>query len=210
MRKLLKKPERGQRFGMLVVLDNSRTVGRRKACECRCDCGTVKTIRNEHLAKGLIRSCGCLQRKAAKDAHTTHGGKGTRLYTIWKGMRERCNNPKSSGAKNYHDRGIRITPEWDDFSRFRKWALASGYAAGLTIDRIDVRKGYCPSNCRWASRKEQSANRRNTITVVEGGRRVRLSELSERTGISYGTLYDRMSRGAPLTEKTKKTKESAT
>ena len=207
MRTLLPTPRIGDRFGRLVVVDGGKFIGRKKASECRCDCGRVKTIRNEHLKRGMVRSCGCLQRDMASSAHFVHGGKGTRLYTIWKGMNERCNNPNSHARANYHDKGITVCDEWGNFSAFREWAVANGYAENLTIDRIDNDRGYSPENCRWVGRDVQSLNRRVTIFVPFNGRKVALAELARETGIPYGTLYDRMSHGRPLTETKKQKRE---
>ena len=119
-------------------------------------------------------------------------------------MRERCNNPNSHARANYHDKGISVCAEWGSFAAFREWAVANGYAKNLTIDRIDNGKGYSPENCRWVGRDVQNLNRRVTITVLIDGRNVTLTELSRETGIPYGTLYDRMSHGRPLTETKKK------
>lgn len=199
-RKSIIVPDVGHRFGNLVVTDNGRIVGKRKACECRCDCGKTKVVRNEHLVKGSVRSCGCLRRRRAAELHRIHGGKGSRLYRIWKGMRERCYNKGKWTNAHYQGRGIVITPEWNDFSKFREWALTNGYHDDLTIDRIDNDKGYAPNNCRWADRSVQSSNRRTAVKVMYGGREVALSDLARAEGISYGTLYDRLKHGRPLVD----------
>lgn len=90
----------------------------------------------------------------------THGQARTRLYVIWCGIKERC-QPGSNHAVYYHDRGIRVCPEWaSSFETFRAWALATGYTDDLEIDRRDNDKGYEPENCRWATRQQQNANRR--------------------------------------------------
>lgn len=111
--------------------------------------------------KGNVRrtrkSCGCLASSAVK-----HGGSGTRLYGIWSGMRERC-TPGKLTSRHYGDRGIRVCDEWSDYEPFRDWSLENGYAADLSIDRIDVNGDYEPSNCRWIPRREQGRNTRKTV-----------------------------------------------
>lgn len=94
-----------------------------------------------------------------------HGDVGTRLYNVWKAMRQRCSDPGCKDYPNYGGRGITICPEWDDYTAFRSWALASGYDSEAprgvcTIDRTDVDGDYCPTNCRWVDSKTQANNKR--------------------------------------------------
>jgi len=88
-----------------------------------------------------------------------------RLYRIWGKIKERCNDPKHIGYKNYGAVGIRRCKEWDSFVTFRDWALNHGYAETLTIDRIDNSLGYSPDNCRWATYKVQARNRCTNVFV---------------------------------------------
>jgi hypothetical protein len=80
-----------------------------------------------------------------------------RLYRIYSGMKQRCNNPANPSAKYYHFKGIRVCPQWErSFDSFFQWAIGNGYKDNLTIDRVDPRRGYEPSNCRWITREENS------------------------------------------------------
>ena len=89
--------------------------------------------------------------------------KEKRLYNIWNCMKQRCNNPKHTAAAWYHDRGIRVCGEWEhDFEAFKAWALKSGYAPTLSIDRVDPDGNYRPDNCRWIPLDENRKRARRT------------------------------------------------
>jgi len=90
-----------------------------------------------------------------------HGGNGTKLYTVWKAMKQRILNPKNKDYKDYGGRGITLCPEWaNDYITFRNWALNNGYAEGLQINRILNDGNYEPSNCDFVPIEENCRNRR--------------------------------------------------
>ena len=195
----------GRRFGRLTVIkrmDNYRAESGYQYAMwlCQCDCGNTKVIKAKSLLSGVSNSCGCLAKELASERMIKHGGYGTSLYNIWNSMRQRCNNPNNNAYHNYGARGISICKEWDDFNAFRKWAYANGYddnasKSEMTLDRIDVNKGYYPENCRWANIKQQSNNRRDTIRIEFDGQVHTLSEWAEITDKKYCTLYARYKRG---------------
>lgn len=127
---------------------------------CKCVCGKNSNVSAHALLSGHSHNCGC-KRRTIGDHVRKHGFSQSRLYSIWNGMRKRCQNPSTHGYENYGGKGICVCEEWDtDVLSFRKWALANGYEEGLTIDRIDGDADYCPTNCRWVTRSEQNKNRK--------------------------------------------------
>ena len=124
------------------------------------------------------------------------GRKGTRLYSIYRGMITRCYNSNTPNYKRYGARGITMCDEWkDNFQTFYDWAMSHGYSDELTIDRIDNNGNYEPSNCRWVDMRTQSRNNsRNHIVKLNGIERP-LIECTEIYKINYKTVRDRLKRG---------------
>ena len=82
-------------------------------------------------------------------------------------MKTRCLNPNDPHFERWGGRGITICQEWEhNFQAFYDWAISNGYSDDLSIDRIDVNGNYEPSNCRWATAKEQNNNKRNVKKVI--------------------------------------------
>lgn len=138
--------------------------------------------------KGNVRrtrhSCGCVKKPGPK----RHGESETRLYTIWRGMRARC-EPGNHTSKNYGDRGITVCDEWAKYEPFRDWAKANGYADNLSIDRIDVNGNYEPSNCRWATRAQQSQNTRSNVLNDQIAAVIRRLWQANMDAVEIGALF---------------------
>lgn len=156
----------GQRFGRLVVIERAGSDTQGLATWfCRCDCGRKCVIRGAAMRKGNTKSCGCLHNETARKRLTIHGKSGTRLYAIWKALKQRCYNPSDKNYDRYGGRGITVCSDWlHNFQAFCNWAIANGYdenapTGQCTIDRIDNDKGYSPDNCRWVGMKTQRHNR---------------------------------------------------
>ena len=179
----------GQEYGELKIISRAENLGGMTAWLCECSCGKRKIIRGSDIRYGRARSCGHLISESTKERLTTHGGKHTRLYNIWCGMKRRCNNANDERYPVYGGRGINVCDEWsEDFSAFREWALHNGYNDTLTIDRIDANRGYEPDNCRWTSQLEQVRNRTITFTYTFRGETKPVAEWAKLKNIPYTTL----------------------
>jgi len=127
--------------------------------------------------------------------HTKHGKRNTRIYNIWRSMRQRCSNPNTNRYSCYGGRGIKVCEEWENFSNFYEWAMRNGYEDDLTIDRIDVNGNYEPSNCKWATQKEQQRNRRNTLHITAMGITLTVAEWGEKLNTCSANIRAHYKRG---------------
>lgn len=117
-----------------------------------------------------------------------------RLYRIWADMKTRCNNPNFPKYTDYGGRGIKVCQEWQLFEQFQEWAMTSGYADTLTLDRVDNDKGYSPSNCRWVTQKDQCNNKRNNHLLTYNGETLTIAQWARKLGINYFSLHDRITK----------------
>lgn len=123
-----------------------------------------------------------------------HGMSHTRLHNIWLTMRQRCEKPRCNGYYKYGAKGIKVCEAWSSFESFRDWAMEHGYRDDFTIDRIDPKGNYEPSNCRWATQKEQQNNRLNNIRIEHQGVTHTIYEWSILSNLPRRIIYDRYRR----------------
>lgn len=182
----------GKRFGKLIVVSRfaENTKSGKAQWVCKCDCGNTTIVPTYRLTMGETQSCGC---KKFESHNKKHGMKHTRIYSIWCGVKKRCNNPKCKNYNLYGGSGISICEEWNnDFMAFYEWSMKNGYQDSLTIDRIDSSKGYSPDNCRWATRKEQNNNRRNNLKISYNGRTQTLKQWCDELNLKYELVRSRI------------------
>lgn len=185
----------GNRYGRLTVL-SAFTRSRRGWLHCLCDCGEEKAIRRDHVVSGRVVSCGCYGKTLGAKRNRTHGLTGTRLYRIWKDMRNRCRNKNVPGYPSWGGRGIRVCEEWGSFEPFFEWSVKHGYEESLTLDRLDNNGDYTPENCRWVTMKEQSLNRRSNVYLTYDGVTKHLSEWDTDIGAARpGRVRARLNAG---------------
>lgn len=186
----------GQRFGRLAVLETFKTESGRTSWQCQCDCGDVRFYLASNLVKGAnTQSCGCLRSDVSKTVNASHLMSNTKAYRSWCHLKERCDNPTNKAYANYGGRGITYCERWAKFENFYA-DMGAPPSSKHSIDRYPSPDGnYEPSNCRWATQKEQCANKRNNVWVDSPWGRISLLDAAERTGLQYDTLKQRVQRG---------------
>jgi hypothetical protein len=138
-------------------------------------------------------------------AATKHGMSRSRPYRIWRSMKVRCERPSERLARWYT--GISYDPKWKFFQGF--WEdMKNEYADGLTLDRIDSSKNYSKENCRWATMKEQSRNRKDTIFLPYMNQMLCVTDFAEKVGIKRTLLYQRIERGESLEQLTRPSRKT--
>src|SRR3990167_11506646 len=149
-----------QKFGKLTVVKLNSSGGKNQHNKwlCKCDCGNEKIVRSNSLTGGKTKSCGCLQiehmiRVNKLALNTTHGQSHSRIYKIWKKMRQRCGNQNHPDYYLYGKNGVKVCKRWNKFENFQEDLLmkynqhSKKYGEkNTTIDRINPFGDYKPSN----------------------------------------------------------------
>lgn len=194
----------GQQFGRLIVLRKSdKKVGRKTYWKCKCSCGNEKDVRSDCLISGDVKSCGCLKKEQDIknldiDLENHHNLTNHPLFKQWNTMNYRCENNKCHSYGDYGGRGIKVCEEWKDVRTFIKWAEGNGYKKGLTIERIDVNKGYSPENCMFITMRYQSFNKRNTVYGSYKGKLISIAKFAFEHNLKRYNVYYHNKKGLPL------------
>lgn len=188
----------GQRFGRLVVLACAgKNRYNRLLWHCRCDCGRDTTVIGNHLRNGNTQSCGCLHRDTVIARITTHGMTHTRTYRLWRGMINRCMNPKADNYARYGGKGVTVCDEWrTDFQSFYDHVsvLPQFGKAGYSLDRINNEHGYEPGNVRWATASQQNRNKQASRLISWNGKSQCLADWATELNLPERILADRLGK----------------
>jgi hypothetical protein len=181
----------GQTFGRLTALSVSHNKNKQWFWKFFCVCGKVVIRRGSCVKSGHTKSCGCLN----KDVITKHKMNGSPEHKIWAGLKQRCLNKLSQGYENYGGRGITVCQRWQEsFENFFE-DMGPRPSKNHSIERIDNDGPYSPENCKWATIKEQSKNKRpnkREIWMLYNGEKKSLGEWAKIAGLSRHTVYCRL------------------
>jgi hypothetical protein len=187
----------GEKFNRLTIISEAPKKGGMRYFVCLCDCGNTITTRFVQLRNGESKSCGCLRNEQNIVASLTHGQSKSRLYSIWHGMKQRCENSNLKAYKFYGAKGITVCDDWKEFKGFSKWAETHGYSDNLTIDRIKNELGYSPDNCRWITQREQLRNTSRTRLITFNNRTMCIKDWADEIGITHQSLEKRLKKFTP-------------
>jgi len=182
----------GQRYERLIVVaraPNANATDTNARWHCKCDCGRMVLAYGQDLAKGKVKSCGCLNAERI----FKHGQSRTKVYHVWKQIFQRCENPKSGSYENYGARGITVDPSWRDFEIFI--ADMGECPEGMTIERINNDGPYCKTNCEWATMKVQRNNSRQNRRLKAFGREQTLMQWVEEFNVPWDRVRARLRYG---------------
>lgn len=196
----------GQRFGRLVIIRRYDYLKPNWRWLCKCDCGETTIVFGCHLRTGRTQSCGCLRKDLLIATYTKHGNarkdNHSLEYERWTGMLSRCRNPNRNNYNNYGGRGIKVCKRWHKFENFL--ADMGRCPPGMTLDRYPDRDGdYKPSNCRWATKKQQRNNQRprnrpprsmQRIQIIAALREKRAAMTIKGIAIATNQKYDNCKR----------------
>lgn len=193
-------PVTGTVFGKWTILEVPRVT--KSKILCRCECGIEHRVRFATIKSGESRQCpecSGYSVMRSRDRSIADREGGLRLHAAWVSMKDRCYNRNNKSYKNYGGRGIKVCVEWlNNYDEFQKWAVSNGYSDDLTLDRYPDNDGnYEPSNCRWATMKQQHRNTRRNTVVDAFGESKSLADWAEdaRCAVTLHVLYDRISSG---------------
>lgn len=186
----------GQQFGRLIVLAFSQMTRKRARWKCLCECGKECVVDGTKLRTGHTQSCGCYQIDKMIALKTTHQSIHLPEYHAWSAMNQRCTNENYEHYASYGGRGISVCERWrDSFENFYA-DMGPRPSRKHSLDRYPNQNGnYEPDNCRWATVKEQSRNRRSNHMLEWNGKSQCITEWAEETGIAYGTIQERLHLG---------------
>lgn len=187
----------GTRSGRLVVTGRASNIRNTVMWHCLCDCGNTSIVSGHRIRNCETKSCGCLIRDSNIEKKTKHGYFGSHTYGCWCAMRQRCLNPKNIAFHRYGGAGIRLCDRWLYFENFLA-DMGEATSPKHSIDRYpDTSGNYEPTNCRWATQKQQCRNRKHNRLIEFQGEILCLADWCDRFSLDYPRTANKITRGTP-------------
>lgn len=191
----------GLKFNRFLVIKEAGRKNGKNYWTCLCDCGIQKDFLAANITTGKSKSCGCIVREVVSAIRLTHGLIKTPEYSAWRNAKNRCYNQKYKLFHCYGGRGIIMCDRWLGDSGFTNFLLDMGNKPSPkhTLDRYPNQNGnYEPTNCRWATYKEQQNNRRNNKLIEHNGEIISQAAWAERLGVTSERIRKELSKGVPF------------
>lgn len=188
-------------FGRLTVIEYLGIGNHRwRYWECLCTCGNKIRLASLFLNSGHTKSCGCLRIESSRKSLTTHGKSNMPEYEVYITMKKRCYNKKHISYKDYGGRGITVCDKW--LNSFTEFLSDMGNRPGkhYSIDRINNNGNYTPTNCRWATKKEQNSNTRRNNWIEYNGEKMILADWARKIKIRQSRLGLLLRKGISFSE----------
>lgn len=161
----------------------------------KCKCGKTFSALSYSVLSGKKKSCGCLRNRDYSKS-LRHNMSNNRFYHSWVAIMQRCYNENDSHYKRYGARGIYVCDDWKDPIFFIKWAESTHPSGkGFSVDRVDNDGPYAPWNCRWATPKQQSQNRRTNTIIEMDGESKSIAEWCDIYKTKYSSVLARIQHG---------------
>jgi hypothetical protein len=122
-----------------------------------------------------------------------HALSGTRVYSVWAAMHQRCYNKRAMHFARYGGRGIKVCARWRSV-----WAFLEDMGhppEGCSIDRINNDGDYELSNCRWATQEQQNENTSRNKYVEYNGKCKTIKQWAKEYDLQPRRVSERLRRG---------------
>ncbi len=180
----------GERFNRLVFVKETRRKSNSGGLigTFLCDCGNSIDSEISVIRRGRTVSCGCYQKQIVGSINKSHGLSNSPEYLTWLRIRDRCRNNRNNQYRNYGGRGVSVCERWDRFENFLS-DMGNKPTQKHQIDRIDNNGDYEPSNCRWATCRENCENtRKSKFWIVHGIRYQSAQDASKALNVCKSTI----------------------
>ncbi|QHZ59820.1 HNH endonuclease [Alteromonas phage vB_AmeM_PT11-V22] len=168
-----------------------------------CSCGNIQERLISNMRNRGTKGCNHCTVNHINKSKVTHGLSYHPLYKTYRGMIARCYHGNHPSYHRYGGRGIKVCDRWlESFENFLK-DVGEKPDNTYSLDRKDNEGDYEPTNCRWATQKQQCNNFSANHIVKYEGTRYTLSELADKIGVKQNTLTYRLKRGWSLREAVK-------